>query len=172
MPNALYGSASCAVGTDIYIFGGNGAHQDSLFKYDTLANEWSTLASMVSCEIYTSATVIGDVVYIVGAGYYGREVLRFDLPSGVCSTCAPTSSHQVSGASFKLNGCLHAISGESGQGMTVQRYITASDTWTEVAKLQAERSSYCAVTVGIALPAVADQNLFDSLIVKALHSCT
>jgi N-acetylneuraminic acid mutarotase len=78
MPNALCGSASCAVGTDIYIFGGadrNGANQDSLFKYDTLKNEWSTLASMISCEIYTSATLIGEVVYILGAGYYGREVL-------------------------------------------------------------------------------------------------
>jgi hypothetical protein len=49
MSEVRIGCAACAVGSDIFVFGGidaQNARQASVFKYDTVANEWSTLTPM------------------------------------------------------------------------------------------------------------------------------
>jgi hypothetical protein len=91
-------------------------------------------------------------------------VLRFDVTSGAWSTIAPTLSYQSYGASFVLGGCLYA---RSGQG--IERYDTATYTWTAVAKMLEEYSKFCAVVIGSAGWAEED-DLFDSLIAKAAGS--
>jgi N-acetylneuraminic acid mutarotase len=69
MPEARYAHAACAIGSDIFVFGGSdelGGDQDSVFKYDTVANEWSTLAPMsYACSEHT-ASVLDGLVYILG----------------------------------------------------------------------------------------------------------
>jgi hypothetical protein len=54
------------------------------------------------------------------------------------------------------------------QQTSVERYDTASDTWTAVVAMQKGRSHHRAVTVGIQGPA-EEQDLFDSLISKVTH---
>jgi N-acetylneuraminic acid mutarotase len=46
MPNALHSFAACALGSDIYVFGGSThdntlGNQRSVFKYDTETDNWS-----------------------------------------------------------------------------------------------------------------------------------
>jgi N-acetylneuraminic acid mutarotase len=68
--------ASCAVGSDIYLFGGygdDGSITTSVFKFDTAANQWSTMTSMPLSSHDSSATMLEGLVYIVGAGD-GSEV--------------------------------------------------------------------------------------------------
>jgi hypothetical protein len=55
--------------------------QVSVFKYDTVSNEWSTLSPMPGACDYHSASVLDGLVYIVGDGANSREVLRFDPPT-------------------------------------------------------------------------------------------
>jgi N-acetylneuraminic acid mutarotase len=50
IPEKGYDLVACAVGSDIFVFGGDGAEhdmQDSVFRYDTLADTWSTDADII-----------------------------------------------------------------------------------------------------------------------------
>jgi hypothetical protein len=108
-----------------------------------------------------SASIHNGIVYIVGAGDDGNEVLRYDPASAEWSTLAPSLNDRVGLKLIVLGGILHTVGGGR-----VERYDVASDTWTWVVGMPQERS-YCeAVTIASAGP-VEDQDFFDSLIEKA-----
>jgi hypothetical protein len=168
MPEPRYNSAACVVGTDIYVFGGRDSDsrgQTSVFKYDSEADEWSTLTPMSDAEVGHSAIVLYGLIYIVGAGEDCRGVLRYDPASEVWSTLAPLIHERYNGASFVLAGCMYAAGGRNSESK-VQRYDVTADEWTEVADMLDGRSFFGAVTIGSA-DAAEEQDLFDSLIVKA-----
>jgi hypothetical protein len=106
------------VGTDIYVFGGEdadaesiGVEMDCVYKYDTLANAWSTLAPMPHTCSYHSASVCNGLVYIVGVGVDGEEVLRFDPASAEWSTLCSTNYTRRGGESFILGGIMYVAGG-------------------------------------------------------------
>jgi hypothetical protein len=168
MPEVRYGHAACVIGSDIYVFGGKVTFrqvQSTVIKFDTEDNEWSTLAPMPhDCSCH-SACVMGGLVFITGAGANGCDVLRFDPTSAVCSRLAPTLNCREDGVSFVLNGCLYTAGGQ-GQPDSVERYDVVSNTWRCVVDMLEGRKFFGVVTIGSAGPA-GEQNLFDSLIVKA-----
>jgi hypothetical protein len=174
MPVAKHMLAVCAIGSDIFVFGGYGSRykaqfgdQDSVFKYDTVADAWSTLAPMPQGSYFHSASVLDGLAYVVGAGHSGREVLRFDPASGAWSTLASTLSKRQFGSCFELGGCLYAAGGMDQAESSVERYDVAATMWTAVAADMIEgRRIFGAVTIGSTGPA-EDQNLFDVLIAKA-----
>jgi hypothetical protein len=51
-----------------------------------------------------SAAVAGGLVYIIGAGYNGNEVLRFDLKSGKWDAVATTFFRRNFGSALVLGG--------------------------------------------------------------------
>jgi N-acetylneuraminic acid mutarotase len=175
MPSARSVAAACAIGRNIYVFGGKDDGddaQDSVFKYDTVADEWSTLAPMPYLSSLVdnySASVHGGLVYIIGFRSDNNDFFSFDPVSGVWSALAPTLYNHFHGASFVLAGCLYAAGGSRHMqqgGSSAERYDIHSDTWTAVADLNQGRSSCCAVTIGYSGPA-EEQDLFDLLITKA-----
>jgi hypothetical protein len=95
-PRARSEFASCVVGSAIYLFAGRDEDdepQDSVFKYDTVTNEWCTLAPMPNISLDSmslNASTVGDLIYVVGVGRAYKEVLCFDPASGVWSVSAPT----------------------------------------------------------------------------------
>jgi hypothetical protein len=168
MPEPRHDLAACVVGSDIYVFGGrsnNSVTHDSVFKYNSEIDEWSTLAPMLDTEFGHSAIELGGMIYIVGAGYDPRGLLRYDPALGVWSTLAPLIQGCYHGASFVLAGCLY-VAGGDGTETHVQRYDVTADAWTEVADMLLGRSHFRAVTIG-AVGAAEEQDLFDSLIAQA-----
>jgi hypothetical protein len=165
MPEARRCHAACAIGSDIYVFGGRLRFEKltSVLKYDTVTNTWSTLAPMpLPCADHRVSVLDGDQVYIVGGGYDGKSVLHFDTASGVWSTLG----EKHGSATFVLGGCLYVAGGQSNSSTVVERYDVASDTWTTVADMLEDRAAFCAVTIGSGDTA-EEQDLFDSLIDKA-----
>jgi N-acetylneuraminic acid mutarotase len=171
MPEPRCTFAACAVGSDIYVFGGaestvrGSIVQASVFKYDTEANVWSTLTPMPHACRWHSASLLGGLVYIVGAGVNHCEILCFDPASGFFSTLTPSSCSRELGTSFVLDGCLYAAGG-SGQWSSVERYDVASNTWTAMTDMLEGRRMFGAVATESSGP-VEEQDLFDSLIAKA-----
>jgi hypothetical protein len=172
MPGARDCAAACAIGNDIFVFGGEDDHDfhDSVFKYDTEADEWSTLASMPHYSREHSTSVHGGLVYVVGVmsdNIDFFDFFSFDPVSKVWNSLAPTLHNRHCGSSFVLAGCLYAAGGcEPSSISSVERYDVASDTWMAVADFSEGRSSCCAIAVGHTGPAT-EQDLFDSLIAKA-----
>jgi hypothetical protein len=164
----VYASAVVAVGTDIYVFGGKDEDDvlfDSVHKYDTVADAWSTLAPMPQVSAEHSAIVFSGLIYIIGTGEDGDEVMRYDPALSEWSTLNPTLHSRRGGDSFLLGGCLYAVGGYLDNS-SVERYDVATDMWTAVTDLRKGRELFHAVTIGSAGPA-EEQDLFDSLIDKA-----
>jgi N-acetylneuraminic acid mutarotase len=70
MPSERHDATTCAIGNDIFVFGGDDDDdnfQNSVCKYDTETDEWSTLAPMPHACRGHSTSVLGGLVYIVGA---------------------------------------------------------------------------------------------------------
>jgi hypothetical protein len=173
MPEARRLHAACAIGSDIYVFGGRlsvSGSKRSVFKFDTQTNTWSTLEPMpLACCFHSVSVIDDDQVYIVGAGNDGRGVLRFDTSSGVWSTFGAASNKKHGSATFVLGGFSYVAGGMCGGrnlSSSVERYDVVTDTWTAMADMLESRLSFCAVTIGPADPS-EDQDLFDSLIIKA-----
>jgi hypothetical protein len=167
LPEPRCGLSACANGVNIYIFGGLneiGQAQVSSFKFDTEANAWRTLPPTPQESAFTSASVLDDQVYIVGAGASNRAVFRFDLASEVWSTLTSTLQERRGCTSFVIGGCLYAAGG-LGESLSVERYDVANNVWTAVADMSEGRQFACAVTIESVEPA-QEQNLFDLLIAK------
>jgi hypothetical protein len=169
MPVAKRYFAACAIGSDIFVFGGKGSgnnrefgDQDSVFKLDTVANAWSTLAPMPHGAYFHSASVLDGQVYIVGVGC---EVLRFDPALGAWSTLASTSENRKCGSCFELGGCLYVVGGDYESRSSVERYDVSTNTWRAVADMVELTRIYGAVTMSAGPPEY--QDLFDVLIAKA-----
>jgi hypothetical protein len=147
-PRVIFASAAIAVGTDIYVFGGFdevsfGIEEDCVYKYDTLVDAWSALAPMPHACCYHSASICNGIVYIVGAGAGGHEVLRFNPASAEWSTLGSTCYNRRGGSSFVLGGILYvAGGGMRGNTPSVDRYNPDADTWTAVADMLEGRSSF------------------------------
>jgi hypothetical protein len=168
MPHARRAYAACTLGSDIYVLGGSddrGAGLASVFKYNTVANIWTTLAPMQTFGIYPGVTTLDGRIYLTGMGFNGKEVLLFDLASRIWSSLAHTMHNRRQGSLFVLNGCLHAAGGNPVIS-SVERYDAGTDTWTAVADMLEGRRVSGAVTIPAVGPA-EKQNLFDALIVKA-----
>jgi hypothetical protein len=170
MPEARLAFATCAVGTDIYVFGGEDEDEetvDSVFKYDTVADEWTSLARMPQSCAYHSACALDGLIYIVGVGGIGsgEGVLCFDPASGDWESRAPTLHNRRYATCFVLGGILYAGGGISG-GSSMERYDVAANKWTLVASMRAGRHSCFAVTIG-SVGTPEEEDLFDSLIAKA-----
>jgi hypothetical protein len=173
MPEERCDFPACAVGSNIFVFGGwndRSDIRDSVFKYDTVANEWSTLAPTPHACYDHSVCVLDGLVYIVGVGDLGSGgVLRFDPTSGVWNTLASTANRRDEGASFVLGGCMYAAGGRGTEvDSSVEGYDTESDTWMVVANmLEGRYLCRAAITIGSVGPA-EEQDIFDALIAKAL----
>jgi hypothetical protein len=173
MPEPKKLHAACAIGSDIYVFGGHfepEGRQTSVFKYNTETDTWGTLEPMpLPCYAHSVSVLDDDQVYITGAGDDGG-VVRFDLASGMWSTLGATSIWKHGGlvlhrsATFVLGGCLYVAGGQGDSSSIVERYDVTTDTWTAVAKMLEGRADFCAVTIGSAA-----QDLFDSLVAKAVR---
>jgi hypothetical protein len=168
MPEARVAFAACAVGTDVYVFGGEDGDEemlDSVFKYDTVANAWTSLSRMPQSCAYHSACALNGLIYVVGVGDIGEEVLCFDPASGDWESRAPTLHNRPYATCFVLGGALYAGGGIS-HGSSMERYDVAANEWTLVASMQEWRHSCCAVTIG-SVGTPEEEDLFDSLIAKA-----
>jgi hypothetical protein len=158
--------ASCAYMSDIYIFGGYDERGDApgaVFKFDTMANEWSTQTPMPTECGCCSASLIDDKVYITGAGVRGCDVLCFDFATDQWSTLAHTIYDRTYSVSFVLARCLYVAGGGDYVNASVERYDVVTTTWTAVAHMLEGRLSFGAVCIKSEDPA-EEQDLFDALI--------
>jgi hypothetical protein len=179
-------SVAVAVGTDIYLFGGDDAPlmregwvqtfhaTDNNFKYDTVGDVW-TIADDVDDEVeYAqqmlpipalnhSAILFNELVYIVGAGPGGRHALRFDPTVKRWAILKNMVKDMRGCATFVLDGSLYAAGGNVRPSEVV-RYDSSDDTWSQVVEMSHARHFFHAAVV--ATLADEEKDVFDMLIFK------
>ncbi len=70
MPLVRNGQAAAAVGTNIYILGGNGVYK-SIYKFDTITNTIETLSTELPYSLYRpGCAVVGTKIYLFGGSQY------------------------------------------------------------------------------------------------------
>ena len=81
---------ACAVGTHIYFLRGDGDDGDpttETYRYDSEADEWTTLEPMPEPRWGHALVVLGGLIYILGGSRQFRSdglssIVRFDPASG------------------------------------------------------------------------------------------
>jgi hypothetical protein len=167
LPEPRCGLSASTDGVNIYVFGGldeNGQAQVSVFKFDMEFQAWRTLPPMPLESAFTSASVLDEHIYIVGAGVSNRGIFRFSLALKEWTTLASTSQERRVCTSFVIDGCLYAACGIEVSS-SVERYDVASNVWRAVGDMSEGRQFACAVTIKCAEQA-QEQDHFDLLIAK------
>ena len=174
MPEGRDSFGACVVGTDVYVIGGqtdNEETTDTVFRYSTVADEWSTLAPMPEARTGCQACALGDMdmVYVVGgrAGNWSQlsSVCRFDPASGSWSTVAPMSTARSDFGLFVLGGCIYAAGGLRTE-QSVEKYDPDTDSWSDVSPMLEGRWSFRAQSVTTRAD-IVEKKLVDMLIAKA-----
>lgn len=146
-------AAAAAVGNNIYLFGGyNGdtntnvyTNNGSSYVYNTITNSWSSIASMPTPRLMSSAIVIGSNIYVVG-GYTGGGF--FSPKSFVNEIYNTVTGVWSSGASFPntystvyagAHGKIYSIFGDTifGTPETIKQYDPTTNIWTALASYEA-----------------------------------
>jgi N-acetylneuraminic acid mutarotase len=172
MPEERDNAGACVLNSDIYIFGGenyNVTPTSTTYRFNVETNEWTTLAPMPEVKSHHSVSVLDGLIYVIGGDDEAQNsigsVYRFDPLANLWRTVAPMSVPRTTLRSFVLGGSICAVGGydEGKRLSSMERYLVASDSWSEVlgGELCTARDCLGALVMRLEI------NLYDSLIVKA-----
>ena len=129
LPDKTGNIAAVAMGTNVYLFGGDGYGHDNNFDairvFDTTNNSFTTLDTKLPIKSYGFASaIIGTKIYLFGGEYYssGYRYLNtinvFDTENNMVTTLditIPTALHDIASA---VIGTTVYLFGGSGSGQT------------------------------------------------------
>jgi hypothetical protein len=94
-----------------------------------------------------SASTVGGLVYIAGAGVDSRRHLSFDPASGAWSELASTRFGRKYGSAFMMGACVYIVSGLPAPTRIVKCYDVATNMWMLATHIIEARYACCAVTI-------------------------
>ncbi|GHF37466.1 hypothetical protein GCM10017781_12700 [Deinococcus metalli] len=167
-PEAITHAGVAADGQDLYVAGGfigdhPGPDTDHVWRYDTRADTWTAMPPLPSPRGAGALVRVGRTLHYVGGterDASGTDV-RDDADHFVLSLDAPTMWHTAAplprarnhlGAAV-LDGVIYVVGGQHlgdeayGDVTEVERYDSATDTWTAVAPLPVPLGHVSASTV-------------------------
>ena len=173
MPTKRYEVSALCTGTALIVAGGRGGDKDGVLKavevLNTETREWHTAADLPQPLTYSSVTLCGDLVYLLGGGNKNgtttKSVYSCSLTSLLTST-GPTSlggrlmstlTRSSRGNSWNriadlpvkvstavsLHGRLLAIGGKDSKGeptTAVHMYQPTTDSWEVISHMTIPRS--------------------------------
>jgi len=166
MPTARGFSFTGAIGTDIYVIGGetNSTAIGVNEIYDTATNTWSTGASMPTPRFAGASAVVNGVLYAIGGaaivnGPVAVNVVEaYDPATDTWSTKSPMPIATDSVYAAVENSIIYVIGGyNSARLATVLAYDPANDTWSVVAPLNVGKSTPAVGLVGSMIIAAGGQ---------------
>jgi hypothetical protein len=178
MPEARYDHAACVVDDVIYVVGGFGAGNvygtlyaphvrvntiistQTLYKYDTSADEWSKCASMPDWKERYSVCAMGGMLFVTGGFGFSRNTLQYDTvkniwPHGLRGLASMENSREEFGL-FVLGDLMYAVDKD---GMEV--YDPVTNIWSAGQAMGVPRDCTAVCTVKITV------NVFDAMMTRA-----
>ena len=136
MPTARNRAVSAAVGTKVYVIGGqstNGSITNIVEEYDAITNSWTSKANFPHPLVQAFACSYNGKVYVVG-GCTGAasvpDVWEYDPSSNTWTAQSPmpTSRCEISGA--LINGKIYITSGWLFSYTDLELYDIATNSWS------------------------------------------
>ena len=136
------GTTSVAVGSNIYIFGGDtkNTRLSTIYKYDTLSDTITTLSITLPKAIYGAVSVaVGSNIYIIG-GYYQsgnahqNTIQKFNTTSNVLTTLTTTlPSGMAYSSAAAVGGAIYILGGYGDSWSyfdTIEKFDISNETIT------------------------------------------
>ena len=130
LPKAAYDIGTAAVGTKIYLFGGNGSSMsDTIQVFDTTNNTIQTLSTKLPTTTYGIDTaVVGTKIYLIGGTYLGDKVLVFDTTNNTIQTLSITLPHTMGNCGTAAVGTKIYLFGGTNTRNMIQVFDTTNNT--------------------------------------------
>ncbi len=153
MPTAVFGAATGAIGTKVYVVGGgtSSAVVNNNQIYNTGTNKWTMGAAMPTARFAAASAVVNGIFYVIGGCDSGcatgvgalSVVEAYNPTTNTWSTKAsmPTATDSINAVVEK--GIIYVIGGYvpgSGRVTTNFSYNPATDTWSTLAPLAVGKS--------------------------------
>ncbi len=153
MPTAVFGPATGAIGTKVYVVGGgtSSAVVNINQIYNTLTNKWTTGAAMPTARFVPASAVVNGILYVIGGcdsgcttGVGAMSVVEaYNPATNTWTTKAPLPTATDSVTAVVEKGIIYVIGGYvpgAGRVTTVFSYNPATDTWATEAPLAVGKS--------------------------------
>jgi N-acetylneuraminic acid mutarotase len=161
---AISGILYVIVGCDSLTSTTSGA-KGTLFRYDPVANTWSTKASSPSPHQFPAVAVTGGKVYVVGGkngtGAATNVVHVYTPSTNTWTSKAPLPAARYRSNAQVVNGKVYVIGGNDAAGNytnTVYVYDPASNVWSTAAPLPTARANQGGGVLTGSLYSVGGQN--------------
>jgi uncharacterized protein (TIGR03437 family) len=148
MPMAREGAFTGAIGTKIYVTGGNNSSAVLNVNevYDTASGTWGAAAPMPTARSLGASAVVNNILYAIGGANNSsavNTVEAYDPSTNSWTTKAPMPIANDSMYAAVANNLIYVIGGccSSGQRLaTVMSYNPATNTWSMLAPLKTGKS--------------------------------
>ena len=154
LPEARDHSALTAIGARLYLSGGNAegfVRRANLWVYDPATDHWSAAAPMPEPRAAHAAVAVGGRLYVLGGVIPSQTqrapTWRYDPASGEWDRdLAPLPTYREHVAAVGLHdGTILVIGGRASTDLAaVEKYDTATDTWTSLPPLPTARGGLTA----------------------------
>ena len=162
LANNVYYNSCAAVGTNVYIFGGNGGSRTSyntIQKYDTLRDVRTTMSATLATKAEKiGCAAVGTNIYLFGGYYYDsgnhflNTIQKYDTLTDTISTMSATLAEKIRGVSCAAVGTDIYIFGgytsDTTGKATIQKYDTLRDVRTTMSATLAFLGGVCCAAVG------------------------
>ena len=154
-------SAVGAVGTDIYIAGGSADNSVTIAsRYDTIGQQWQTLAPLPEALDHVVGGVVGDAFYVIGGRTNGltavkSAVYEYDPVGNAWLDREPMPTPRGGSAAGVAGGLIIVVGGEGnlvagsdGVFPQTEAYDPSGDTWTSFQDMRTPRHGTGAAGIG------------------------
>jgi len=150
MPTAVQFLSAGAIGTKVYVVGGitNTAIVGNNQVYNSATNAWTTAAALPTPVFGHASAVVGGILYVIGgyetsSGPATGMVQAYNPKTNTWSTKSAMPTARGNTAAVVDGTAIYVIGGNGATPRldTVEKYVPATDTWTEEAPLLVGKST-------------------------------
>jgi N-acetylneuraminic acid mutarotase len=120
MPSARVGHSMLALGSKLYVVGGEGPNPAAVFVYNIFDDKWSTATSLPTPRALLSTVLVGGKIYAIGGRRNGvgdvATVEIFDVENDRWTAGPSLPQGRARAASAYIDGQIHLAGGEAQNG--------------------------------------------------------
>ena len=145
IPYGFANGSAVAIGTDIYLLGGNGSNRNN-YKYNTLTDTYTQLANTPYAFDYGSAVAIGTDIYLLGGNIGSQNNYKYDTLTDTYTQLKIIPYSFTYGDAVPIGTDIYLLGGSSQNNN--YKYDTLTDKYTKLKNIPYGFVNGSAVAIG------------------------